>query len=267
MRRSKTPAPIDLKGISLPAMRASLRTADLNVLTDTLRKSFGEASDFFSGELVVIDAGELPEGESPDWQNLRSLLASYGLNVTGVCNVADIHATDLHAAGLAILDIAPEKPRPSVEPAATEAEPIVAVSTTAAEPSSNSTREPASAAAPTPTPPCGAMIIDKPLRSGQQIYARGRDLVLLGMVNAGAEVIADGSIHCYAPLRGRALAGAQGNTEARILTTCFEAELVSVAGVYRSLDEKQISQFGHGPVEVKLAEGAETLSIQPMNIR
>ena len=265
MRHSKTPAPIDLKGISLPAMRASLRTADLNVLTDTLRKSFGEASDFFSGELVVIDVSELPEGESPDWQNLQSLLASYGLNVTGVCNVADIHTADLHAAGLAILDIAPEKTRPPAEPAATETEPIATESTAAAEPPSNSTAEPAHA--PAPTPPCGAMIIDKPLRSGQQIYARGRDLVLLGMVNAGAEVIADGSIHCYAPLRGRALAGAQGNTEARILTTCFEAELVSVAGVYRSLDEKQISQFGHGPVEVKLAEGAETLSIQPMNIR
>ena len=67
------------------------------------------------------------------------------------------------------------------------------------------------------------MIIDKPLRSGQQVYARGRDLVVLAMVSHGAEVIADGHIHVYAPLRGQAIAGAKGNTEARIFTTCMEA--------------------------------------------
>ncbi|MEY2954395.1 MAG: hypothetical protein RLZZ401_2482, partial [Pseudomonadota bacterium] len=80
----------------------------------------------------------------------------------------------------------------------------------------------------------GALVIDKPLRSGQQVYARGCDLVVLAMVSNGAEVLADGSIHVYAPLRGRAVAGAKGNTDARIFSTCLEAELVSIAGVYRT---------------------------------
>src|SRR6185369_4992443 len=68
-------------------------------------------------------------------------------------------------------------------------------------------------------PPSHALVIDKPIRSGQQVYARGRDLVVMSMVNAGAEVIADGHIHVYAPLRGKAIAGAKGNTEARIIST------------------------------------------------
>ena len=82
----------------------------------------------------------------------------------------------------------------------------------------------------------GAMVISRPLRSGQQVYARGRDLVVMAMVNAGAEVIADGHIHVYAPLRGKAMAGARGNTEARIFTLSMEAELISIAGIYRTSD-------------------------------
>ena len=80
------------------------------------------------------------------------------------------------------------------------------------------------------------MIITKPLRSGQHIYARGGDLVILAMVNAGAEVMADGHIHVYAPLRGKAIAGARGDATARIFTSCLEAELLSIAGIYRTSD-------------------------------
>ena len=82
----------------------------------------------------------------------------------------------------------------------------------------------------------GAMVIDKPLRSGQQVYARGTDLVVLAMVSFGAEVIADGNIHVYAPLRGRAIAGARGNIHARIFSTCMEPQLVSIAGIYRTTE-------------------------------
>ena len=83
-----------------------------------------------------------------------------------------------------------------------------------------------------PAPP--VLIVDKPLRSGQQVYARGGDLVVLSLVSHGAEVIADGHVHVYAPLRGRAIAGAKGDTAARIFSTCMQAELLSIAGVYRS---------------------------------
>jgi septum site-determining protein MinC len=78
------------------------------------------------------------------------------------------------------------------------------------------------------------LVIDKPLRSGQQVYAKGRDLVMLAMVNPGAEVIADGHVHVYATLRGKAIAGARGDTQARIFAQVMEPELLSIAGVYRT---------------------------------
>jgi septum site-determining protein MinC len=79
-------------------------------------------------------------------------------------------------------------------------------------------------------------IVDKPLRSGQRVYAKGGDLIVLAVVSFGAEVIADGNIHVYAPLRGRAIAGAAGLATARIFTTCMEAQLVSIAGLYRAVE-------------------------------
>ena len=101
------------------------------------------------------------------------------------------------------------------------------------------------------------LIIDRPMRSGQQAYARGGDLVVLAAVNAGAEVIADGSIHIYAPLRGRALAGAQGDTGARIFTTCFEAELVSIAGVYRTFETGIPDRLAARPAQVQFSAHGE----------
>ncbi|MFS2053365.1 septum site-determining protein MinC, partial [Variovorax sp. CT11-76] len=85
-----------------------------------------------------------------------------------------------------------------------------------------------------PVPANGTLLIDRPLRSGQQVYARGGDVIVTAVVSHGAEVIADGNVHVYAPLRGKAIAGARGNTEARIFSTCLEAQLVAVAGIYRT---------------------------------
>ncbi|HAY27898.1 MAG TPA: septum site-determining protein MinC, partial [Candidatus Accumulibacter sp.] len=110
---------------------------------------------------------------------------------------------------------------------------------------------PAAARAPT-------LFVKRPLRSGQQVYARGGDLVVLGAVNAGAEVIADGNIHIYAPLHGRALAGASGATEARIFCTRFDAELVSVAGLYRTFDGGVPHKLAGRPVQVRLSESADS---------
>jgi septum site-determining protein MinC len=96
------------------------------------------------------------------------------------------------------------------------------------------------------------MIVDRPVRAGQQIYARGCDLVVLAMVSAGAEVIADGNIHVYAPLRGRALAGARGNTSARIFVRSMEAELVSIAGVYRTIEQALPESIKGKPTQIQL---------------
>jgi septum site-determining protein MinC len=103
-----------------------------------------------------------------------------------------------------------------------------------------------------PEAPLGALVIHKPLRSGQQIYARGRDLVVLAMVNAGAEIIADGHIHVYAPLRGKAIAGARGNTDARIFALSLEAELISIAGIYRTSENPLPANVLGKPTQVRL---------------
>jgi septum site-determining protein MinC len=106
------------------------------------------------------------------------------------------------------------------------------------------------------------MIIDTPVRSGQWVYARGADLVVMATVNAGAEVIADGSIHVYAPLRGRALAGASGHVGARIFSVAMEAELVSIAGVYRTFDDGWPKDLAGKPVQVRLRDDRlESLAI------
>ena len=110
----------------------------------------------------------------------------------------------------------------------------------AAEPSAAPAPKAAPTAAPNPAPAMQAepgMLQTQPLRSGQQVYAAGRDLTVCAMVGAGAEAIADGSIHIYGALRGRALAGASGNAKARIFCREFNAELVAIAGTYKVLDE------------------------------
>ena len=80
------------------------------------------------------------------------------------------------------------------------------------------------------------LVVDTPLRSGQRVYARGGDLVVLSAVSFGAEVIADGHIHVYGPLRGRAIAGASGDASARIFSTAMDPQLVSIAGIYRTTE-------------------------------
>jgi len=105
-------------------------------------------------------------------------------------------------------------------------------------------------------------MISQPIRSGQRTYAKGGDLVLLGAVNAGAEVMADGNLHIYAPLRGRALAGLDGNTESRIFCQSMEAELVAIAGNYRVFEDNIPAEIYRKPVQIFL-EG-EQLKIVPL---
>jgi septum site-determining protein MinC len=110
------------------------------------------------------------------------------------------------------------------------------------------------------------MVVDKPLRSGQKVYARGADLVVLAPVNQGAEVVADGNIHVYAPLRGKAMAGARGNTAARIFSLCLEPELISIAGVYRTSENPLPADIAGKPAQVRLSSegGQDKLLIESL---
>ncbi|HEY4801372.1 MAG TPA: septum site-determining protein MinC, partial [Paraburkholderia sp.] len=107
------------------------------------------------------------------------------------------------------------------------------------------------------------LVIDRPLRSGQRIYAKG-DVVVLGLVSNGAEVIAEGNIHIYAPLRGRALAGVHGNHDARIFCTSLEAELISIAGIYRTTEVPLADDVRGKPAQIRLEE--EKLLIEPLRL-
>jgi septum site-determining protein MinC len=125
-------------------------------------------------------------------------------------------------------------------------------------------RETTSSPAPAPVDPqsSSALVISRPLRSGQRVYARHSDLVVIGMVSPGAEVIADGNVHVYGPLRGKAMAGARGDTSARIFTTHLDAELLAVAGVYRVVEDKLDATLHGQPALVRL--DGDTLRIEAL---
>ncbi|MGN6514056.1 MAG: septum site-determining protein MinC, partial [Lysobacteraceae bacterium] len=135
--------------------------------------------------------------------------------------------------------------------------PGTAAATAAPPPARAAAPEPAPAkAAPAPRAPSTdpGMVHSSPVRSGQQVYAEQRDLTVLATVGAGAEVIADGSIHIYGALRGRALAGAQGFEQARIFCREFHAELVAIAGHYKVLEDMPAALRGK-PAQIWLEKG------------
>jgi len=116
-----------------------------------------------------------------------------------------------------------------------------------------------------PVPGPATLVIDKPVRSGQKVYARGADLVVLAMVNQGGEIVADGHIHVYAPLRGKAMAGASGNVNARIFSTCLEPELISIAGVYRTSENPLAPDIQGKAAQVRLSDdGQEKLLFESL---
>jgi len=103
-----------------------------------------------------------------------------------------------------------------------------------------------------------ARLVTQPIRSGTQIYARGSDLIVTAPVSPGAEIMADGNIHVYAALRGRALAGAGGDVEARIFCSRLEAELISIAGRYLVSDQIPLEQRGLA-VQIALVDDRLTI--------
>lgn len=230
----------DLKSTAwtLPALR--LQTADLGALEAALASRFGQGG-LFDGDPVVIDLSPLREAdEALDVAGIAERLRAFRMWPVAVQGGSSAHTAAARAAGLAeALDAAPFA-------AATSSAPVPAPETPPAA---------APEAAPARSP---ALVVDKPLRSGQRVYARGSDLVVLAVVSFGAEVIADGNIHVYAPLRGRAMAGARGDTGARIYTTCLEAQLVSVAGIYRTTETPLPAAVLGLPAQVRL-EGEKLL--------
>jgi septum site-determining protein MinC len=248
MPKSPSSKPIEIKISTVVAVSAILRASDLATLDEAMKKMTGGASDYFDHEFAVIDVAscDLTEG-GVDWPALIALFKSYSLNPVAVRGAPASVEADILASGLSIDTLVkPRQETPAEEPPP----PPVAVPAPAAPPA-------AMVAAPS------AMIVDTPVRAGQRIYARGSDLIVTAIVNNGAELIADGSIHVYAPLRGRALAGASGNAESRIFALSMEAELVSIAGIYRTFESGLPKDLAKQPAQVRLAgDRIDVLSIR-----
>ena len=239
----------DLKSASLPVVAVVLKTTDAALFAADLAERVADAPGFFDNDPVLIDLALVREAEDPiDFAAIVALLRSHS---TLPVAVRGGNAAQMEAARAAGLAAAPDAPPPRAEAPAVPAE----VREVVREVEVEVVRE-------VPVAGPGTMVIDKPLRSGQQVYARGGDLVVMAVVSFGAEVIADGNIHVYAPLRGRAIAGARGNTEARIFSTCLEPQLVSIAGIYRTTETELPADVRGKPAQVRL-EG-EKLIIEPL---
>ena len=237
----------DLKSASLPVVAVVLKTTDAALFAADLTERMADAPGFFDSDPVLIDLAPVRDAEEPiDFAAITALLRSHSTVPVAVRGGSPAQMEAARAAGLTEAPDAPparaEAPAPEVREVIREVEVEVVREVPMAGP--------------------GTLVVDKPLRSGQQVYARGGDLVVLAMVSYGAEVIADGNIHVYAPLRGRAIAGARGNTEARIFSTCLEPQLVSIAGIYRTTDTELPDDVRGKPAQVWL-EG-EKLLIEPL---
>lgn len=239
------PSTFEIKSAHLPLVALMLKSSNLALLSQELAQRFGDMPDFFDHDPVVIDLHPLNVAEAnalPDFGALQALLREYRL-VPMAVRGGTIEQTSLALA--AGLTNAPDASITRTAPAPAPYEPVASTPPAQAEP------------APVPVPPPGALVIDKPLRSGQQVYARGRDLVVTAMVNPGAEVIADGHIHVYAPLRGKAIAGARGNGDARIFALSMAPELISIAGIYRTSEVPLPASVLGKMAQVRLMPGPE----------
>jgi len=233
----------ELKNGAVDALHLIVKTGEFDVLRGELTARYGAMPDFFANDAVAIDVRRMPPDGQVPLLELTDLLQSLRLRPIGVVALEAQHEW-VGASGLTVFpDVDRRSPHP-VEP--------------------EGTAEPAAISPDTIRTTAPTTFFDKPLRSGQRIYAEG-DLVVLGLVSHGAEIIAVGNIHVYAPLRGRALAGVSGNHEARIFCTCMEPELVSIAGIYRTVETALPDDVQGKAAQVRL--DGERLIVEALELR
>ena len=264
MSKSLFQKPIEIKISTVVAVSAILATADSIALDAALAEMTGGTTDFFEDDLAVIDVAALPAGCDPvDWAGIIALLKKYRLNPVAVRNAPPSMAAEIAAHGLSLETATkPRADEADAESAKTAAKAAAKAATAA--PAAG--KAPVAAATDSLPGNAGVMIIDTPVRAGQRIYARGCDLIITAVVNNGAEVIADGSIHVYNTLHGRALAGASGNPEARIFAMTMSPELVSIAGVYRTFEDGFPAEFARSPAQIRLVgDRIDILSVNSAN--
>jgi septum site-determining protein MinC len=252
----------DLKSTAWTLTALRLQTADAGALAAALDARFADSPGLFDNDPVAIDLSPLREADAAvDLKALLPHLRRHGMLPIAAQGGSPAQMAAARAAGLA------EAPDSPAATARTDAAPprdvvreVVREVPVVHEVIHEVVRE-VEVLRPAPGP-APVMVVDKPLRSGQRVYARGGDLIVLAVVSVGAEVIADGNIHVYGPLRGRAIAGARGDTSARIYCTCLEPQLVSIAGIYRTTETPLAANVWAKAAQVRL-EG-EKIIVEPL---
>ncbi len=249
----KPQAPIDIRFGQLGVLQLRLHTLDPGVILDELTGRFSSAPQFFRRAAVCIDL--LTIKALPDVDGLRAIMDAVsrtGMIPIGLAGEATAVEPLAVAVKLPVLSAlrTQMRPGPVIEPR-TDA-PVEVNAEAEAEAEAVSQEQPATDAAEAAEPrDSSALLHTQMVRSGQRMYARHRDLIVSAGVASGAEVMADGCVHVYGSLRGRAIAGTRGNTAARIFCQEFHAELVSIAGIFRIFETIPTDLMGK-PVQVWL---------------
>ncbi len=250
-----------IKTGNLPLLQLHINTTDMDRLKNQLTQRLSQTPDFFANTPVALELAAIAASDDmPDFSELVSFMLKQGMCAAGVVGGSMAQRAAAVQAGLGLfpdvaarnalrreMDQAEAPPEQSELPGFAAVEPVA----------EKELIQEGLRAVARPT-----LVIDKPVRTGQRIYAEGANLVVLAVVNAGAELIADGDIHVYAPMRGRAIAGAQGNEAARIFVHGMEAELLSIAGCFKVFEEGIPENVRAKPAQVHL-EGSRLL-IQPL---
>ncbi|MDY0926652.1 septum site-determining protein MinC [Enterobacter sp. CFBP8995] len=232
--------PIEFKGSSFTLSVVHLHHSQPEVIRQALQDKIDQAPAFLLNAPVVLNVSALT-GDI-NWKQMQQAVMATGLRIVGVSGCKDEALKKMIArAGLPVLSEGKESRKQAATPVVEAAPVVPAVIAEAA----SKTR-----------------IINTPVRSGQQIYARNADLIVTSSVSAGAELVADGNIHIYGMMRGRALAGVGGQRDSQIFCTNLAAELVSIAGEYWMMDHIPAEFFGKA-ARLSLKDGA--LTIQTLN--
>lgn len=236
-------AAFNVKSARLDTLSVQLLTDDLTLINQELKQR-AERFGNLRNMPFTLDLQNLSNQANVNLAKLIALFARYNLRIIA------IRHTDLSWSNLAkqhniAFSILPEEQASARVKAVTEAQ----------IPQITEKEKFTSSVSVLPT-----LVIDRTIRTGQQVYAEKSDLIVLGLVSEGAEIIADGNIHIYGPLRGRALAGAAGNKDTRIFAQSMQAELVSVAGIYRIFDQQLPAHLYRHPVQIFLQNDRLVLS-------
>jgi septum site-determining protein MinC len=243
---------LDIKSTQLPSLVLWIKSKDIDAFEHELKERVEQAPAFFNDEPVILDISALSnEKETLPFDQWLSVCRAHRMVPVGCRGGEEQQSTLAQSLGLALL---PEGTKALESPIVKEVQ-VEVVKEVKIE-------IPVEVQVPTRVP---TKILDRHLRSGQQFYAQNTDLIVLAPIAAGAEVIADGNIHVYSPLRGKAIAGAKGDRSARIFTSSLEAELVSIAGVYRILELSDQKELWHGKTACISLGEEQRLHIQPLS--